>query len=127
MLEGEVAPIRSHRDMEVWRTAVALAVEVYRATEALPESEMYGLTGQLRRASVSTAANIAEGSGRRSTPDLLNFLAIARGSVREVDTLLEIVGRLGCDMDVEPLKSTNESIARQLSGLTKALRSRTSV
>ena len=124
MPDEERSIIRSHRDMEVWRTAVAFAVEVYRATEAMPKSEIYGLTGQISRASVSTAANIAEGRGRNSTPDLLHFLAIARGSVREVDTLLEIVGQLGYDVAVEPLKSTNESIARQLAALMRALRSR---
>jgi four helix bundle protein len=104
--------------------AVEFAVDIYKATEVLPKSELYGLTGQLRRASVSIAANIAEGSGRRSTPDLLHFLSIAKGSLREVDTLLEIVGRLDFGLPVEPLRTQGESIARQLSALSRSLKSR---
>ncbi|RYG18263.1 four helix bundle protein [bacterium] len=61
--------IRSHTDLEVWHRAVDFAVEVYRATETMPKSELYGLTSQIRRASASVAANIAEGSCRRTTRD----------------------------------------------------------
>lgn len=112
--------------MPVWQDAVAYAVEVYAATEAMPKSELYGLTGQLRRAAVSVAANIAEGSGRKSTPDLLHFLTMAGSSLREVDTLLEIIGRLNYDVDCASLMRKADSVGRQLTALRRALKGRQS-
>jgi four helix bundle protein len=128
VLVNEAAPVvvRSHRDMPVWQDAVAYAVDVYVATEEMPKSELYGLTGQLRRAAVSVAANIAEGSGRKSTPDLLHFLTMASSSLREVDTLLEIIGRLNYRVDCVSLMRRADSIGRQLTALRRTLKERQS-
>ena len=86
--------IKSYRDLQVWQRAVELAVHVYRVTEAFPKSEMYGLTSQMRRAAVSIASNIAEGYGR-SEPELARYLTMARGSLAELETQLEIAQRIG--------------------------------
>lgn len=73
---------------------MSLVEVIYRASASLPESERYGLTAQLRRAAVSVPSNIAEGSARRSRAELLQFLYIARGSLAEIDTQLQIARRL---------------------------------
>lgn len=82
------------RNLSVWQRAVQMSVLVYRATEQFPKSEMFGLTSQLRRASVSVASNIAEGYGRGSVKENRKFLLIARGSNFEVQTQLLIASRL---------------------------------
>ncbi|MEM6287767.1 MAG: four helix bundle protein [Bacteroidota bacterium] len=87
--------IRSFRDLEVWNDAVALAEVVYDETKTFPGDERFGLTSQLRRASVSVASNIAEGWGRGSRKEYLRFLHIARGSLFEVATQVEIAHRVG--------------------------------
>ena len=86
---------RSHRELFVWQKAKALAVRLYRETESFPKSERYGLSSQLRRASVSVASNIAEGQGRLTRGEFQHFPGIARGSLLEVDTQLAIALDLG--------------------------------
>jgi four helix bundle protein len=85
----------TYRELLVWQKAKSLAVEIYRATECFPKSEMFGLTAQIRRAAVSVASNIAEGQGRGSKRDFANFLCISRGSLLELQTQLEIAEELG--------------------------------
>jgi len=72
-----------------------LTVAIYRLTQCFPREEMFGLTSQLRRCSVSIPSNIAEGQGRLNTREFRQFLGVARGSVCEVQTQLEIARRLG--------------------------------
>ena len=86
---------RKHRDLLVWQEAVNFTTIVYQVTASFPSAERFGLTSQMRRASVSIAANIAEGAARKSTKELLQFVSIARASAAEVDTLLEISSRVG--------------------------------
>ncbi len=88
-----MAAIKSYRDLQVWQRAVELAVLVYRHTAAFPKSELYGLTHQMRRASVSVASNIAEGFGR-SANEFSHYLEMSRGSLAELETLLELASRL---------------------------------
>jgi len=71
--------MKTHKDLEVWKSAIDLVVVIYEATKNFPNSEIYGLTNQIRRAAVSVPANIAEGSGRNRTGDLNHFLGIATG------------------------------------------------
>jgi four helix bundle protein len=85
--------IKSYRDLQIWQKAVELAVHIYRITESFPKSEMYGLTNQMRRAAVSIASNIAEGHSR-SQAELSRYLTIARGSLAELETQLEIALRI---------------------------------
>ena len=87
--------IDSHRDLKVWQRSIELTLNTYRLSSVFPRSEQFGLTSQLRRASVSIAANIAEGNGRHTDRDYAHFLSMAIGSAREVDTLLVITGELG--------------------------------
>lgn len=80
----------SYREQFIWKRAVQLAIHCYKFTDLFPQSELYGLTSQIRRSSVSVASNIAEGYGRRSKQEYIQFLHIALGSLRELDTQLII-------------------------------------
>lgn len=84
-----------YRKSTAWQKCDDLAVAVYGASETFPREELYGLTQQMRRAAVSVAANIAEGSGRRTARDYLRFLYQARGSLREVEYYTHLAHRLG--------------------------------
>jgi four helix bundle protein len=89
-------PKVSHfRDLRVWQRAIDLVAAVYRISGKFPKGEVFGLTGQMRRAAVSVPSNIAEGHTRASTKEYLNHISIAQGSLAEVETQLEIAARLG--------------------------------
>ncbi len=77
-----------YRDLEVWRKAMQVVKDVYLLTKEFPQSELYGLTSQMRRAAVSIPANIAEGWGRRYTAEFIQFIRQANGSRTELETLL---------------------------------------
>lgn len=89
-----VANLQSYRELKVWQRAMELVEEVYRLTKAFPADERYGLTLQMRRASVSIPSNIAEGYCRKHRGDYLRYLSIAAGSRGELETELIIAGRL---------------------------------
>ncbi|NLE42102.1 MAG: four helix bundle protein [Lentisphaerae bacterium] len=86
--------ISSYKELKVWQTGMDLSEQVYRVTQLFPRTEIYGMTSQLRRASVSIPANIAEGWGRQSTGDYIHFLKISQGSAAELDTELLLAQRL---------------------------------
>lgn len=83
-------PIKTFRDLMVWQKSMALVTDVYRASASFPSDERFGLTSQLRRCVVSIPSNIAEGFGRDTTNDYLRFLGIAKGSLFEAQTQIEI-------------------------------------
>jgi four helix bundle protein len=85
----------SFKDLVVWQRAVQLTVAIYELTALFPASEQFGLTNQLRRAAVSVASNIAEGYGRSTSGEYIQFLGYARGSNCEVQTQLVISAALG--------------------------------
>ena len=87
--------VGSFRELLVWQQAMCLVEDVYRATAGFPATEQFGLTRQIQRAAVSIPSNIAEGTGRGTRRDYQSFLRIARGSLRELDTQIEIALRLG--------------------------------
>jgi four helix bundle protein len=87
--------VKSFRDLTVWQRSIQLAVSVYGFTSAFPKEETYGLTSQMRRATVSIASNIAEGHGRLNTKEYRQFLGIAKGSNFELQTQIEIARALG--------------------------------
>ena len=93
--------------------------EIYRISDRFPREERFGLTAQVRKASVSVSANIAEGSGRATSRDLLNFLSFARGSLKEAESMVFVAQRLGfvsaADC-VEALRLADQT-SRMLSGL----------
>jgi four helix bundle protein len=80
----------SYKNQFIWKRAVQLSVNCYQVTQEFPKSELYGLTSQIRRSSVSVASNIAEGYGRQHNTEYIHFLHIALGSLRELDTQLTI-------------------------------------
>jgi four helix bundle protein len=86
---------RSYRELLVWQKAKALAVHTYKAAADFPRTETYGLTSQIRRASISVVSNIAEGQGRLTAGELRHFLGQARGSLLEAETQLSIALDLG--------------------------------
>src|SRR5215510_273430 len=77
--------MKDFKELKVWQKAHSLTVAIYSASRSFPKEEVYGLTGQLRRAAVSVGANIAEGCGRRSDGEFVRFLQIARGSTAEME------------------------------------------
>ncbi|AJC78833.1 S23 ribosomal RNA-associated protein [Rhizobium etli bv. phaseoli str. IE4803] len=88
--------ISSYRDLKVWQFAIELSVVVcYEVTRTFPREEIYGMTSQIRRSSASVAANIAEGYGRENRGSFAQFLKIAQGSLKELETHLIIAGRIG--------------------------------
>src|SRR6266849_9547746 len=86
---------RSYRDLLVWQKSIALCKLVYTTCESFPRSELYGLASQMKRAAVSVASNIAEGQARRHLGEFRQFLAIANGSLAELDTQRIIAEDLG--------------------------------
>ena len=115
----------SYREIKVWQKAIELVADIYSCTRSFPREELYGLAGQLRRVAVSIASNIAEGKGRRTDREFLQFLHHARGSVFEVETQLTIASRLGYMPEAEVLRLGHSAseIARMLNGLIKAITS----
>lgn len=103
--------INSYRDLDVWQQCRLLVKDVYKLTNKFPRDEQFGLTNQLRRASVSIPSNIAEGCGRNYSKDSIQFFFIARGSLYEVETQLI----LSSDLDFitgEDLKQMLEKIKK---------------
>jgi four helix bundle protein len=116
-------PITDYRDLDVWKESMNLAVDIYRMTQSFPREEMFGLTSQMRRASVSIATNIAEGYGRQQTKPFIQFLRIAQGSLKEVETLLSLATRIGlvADEAIAGAMARCERIGRMLVGLVRKL------
>ena len=86
--------IRSYRDLKVWQLAMDLAEACYHLTRRFPTEEMYGMTSQIRRAAVSVPANIAEGHGRNSRGEYVQFLRVAQGSLKELETHILLARRI---------------------------------
>lgn len=118
--------VKSYQDLQVWEAGVALSVAVYEATQAYPKQEWFGLVSQMRRAACSVPANIAEGSGRQHTTELLQFLHIARGSLYELQTYIQISERLTYlkPVDSQSLNERIASIGRMLHALVLSLKAK---
>ena len=115
--------IQSYRDLRVWQSAMDLAVDAYRLTNSFPKDELFGLTSQIRRAAASVAANIAEGYGRQNKGSYIQFLKIAQGSLKELETHLILSERIGiCKADAaEPLPQRCDDVGRMTIGLMRPL------
>lgn len=118
--------IKSFRDLEVWKQAIELSVEIYRATQGFPKFETYGLASQIQRAATSVPSNVSEGHSRQHTTEYLQSLSIARGSLSEVQTQVIIANRLGYISDAAEaaLSARIETVSKMLSKLQSALRNR---
>ena len=115
--------VRHYSDLVAWQKAMDLAVATYRSTEHFPQREIFGLPNQMRRAAVSIPSNIAEGQGRSTTKDFVNFLFIARGSLQELETQAILSCRLSFiseETKASLLTATAEE-ARILNGLINSL------
>jgi four helix bundle protein len=106
-MRGKKLVPQSFHDLTVWQRAIDLTVCVYTLTQRFPREETYGLSSQLRRASVSVASNIAEGRGRLSRGEFRQFLGVALGSTFEVQTQLVVAQRLGMGTE----KTIGEAVA----------------
>jgi len=113
--------MRDFKTLRAWQKAHELTVEVYRKTKAFPREELYGLTSQIRRASVSIPSNIAEGCGRRSQLELARFIQIAIGSSNELEYQMFLARELGFWGDQEhiPLERSLSEVRRMLTILVR--------
>ena len=87
--------MKTYKDLYIWEKSIEMVTKVYGLTQHFPKEELYGLTNQLRRSAVSVPSNIAEGSGRNSSKELVQFLYYATGSLSELETQLIISHNLG--------------------------------
>ncbi|HEY3135605.1 MAG TPA: four helix bundle protein [Blastocatellia bacterium] len=118
--------VKSFRDLRVWQAAMDLVEKIYRLTQKFPAQEAYGLTNQLRRAAVSIPSNIAEGHARQHTKEYLNFLSVTQGSLAELQTQIEIAGRLGYlpKSSADEVVDDSISLSKQLYALRNAIAKR---
>lgn len=121
-----MSEIRGYRDLRVWQAGMDVVVQIYCLTERFPRSELYGLASQLQRAAVSVPANLAEGHTRDHIREYAKHVAIARGSLAEVETHLEIAVRLGylSPSEVVALNQEIAALGRQLTALRESLNRR---
>jgi four helix bundle protein len=122
-MTNKQSQVRSYTDLVVWQKSMALAVAAYTCSRGLPTEERYGITQQLRRAVVSIPSNIAEGHGRMNNGDFVRFLAIARGSLREAETLFRLCIALGLlrEDDVERAMTLADEIGRMLAVMIRTM------
>lgn len=115
--------MKSYRDLQIWQRGLDFSIHIYNMTKDFPQEEQYGLTSQLRRATTSIPLNIAEGWGRGSDKSFANFLKISRGSLYEVETILEICFRLEYIENEKLTILTNEieELGKMINGFIRTL------
>ena len=114
---------KPHKKLEAWKLSMELVIDVYRTTDGFPNQEKYGLTDQIRRATISVPSNIAEGAARQTKKEFTNYLHIAQGSLSELDTQIELARQLGYleDETWRILDERMERIDKLISGLIRHL------
>ncbi|HVZ82704.1 MAG TPA: four helix bundle protein [Terracidiphilus sp.] len=119
----------SFRDIVVWQRAITMTAAVYELTSSFPDSERFGLTSQLRQAAVSVPSNIAEGYGRSTKGEYLQFLGHARGSNSEVETQIVIAKALkfGSTKELHAAENLCVEVGRMLGAVMKSMRSKSLV
>jgi len=115
--------LKNYKEVKAWQKSYQLCLEIYKITKGFPKEEQYGLTSQIRRAAVSVPSNIAEGYGRKTTPDYVRSLYIAYGSTCELETQFLLSGDLGyiSEDDITNLREDIEEVERILKALIKSL------
>jgi len=113
----------THKDLDVWKEAMGLAAEVYSLTRRFPREEIYGLTLQARRSAVSIPSNIAEGAGRHSRKEFIQFLHVALGSIAELETQVILATRMSFIPD-EGILDRIERVRKLLLGLLRSLKNK---
>jgi four helix bundle protein len=115
---------QNYRDLLVWQRAIELTICIYKLTWSFPSDELYGLTSQMRRASVSIASNIAEGRGRLNPAEFRQFLGVAQGSTFELRTQLLVARHLGIGKvnSLDEADSLIEEVSKMLAAFIEKLR-----
>ncbi|WP_313095235.1 four helix bundle protein [Empedobacter sp.] len=115
----------THKDLDAWKISVELVTEIYQLTGNYPKDEIFGLTNQMRRASISIPSNIAEGAARNSKKEFIQFLYIALGSQQELDTQLLISRNLNfiTEDSYNQITDKVQTVGKLLNGLIKYLKS----
>ena len=118
--------LKNYKELKVWQKAYQLCLEVYKITRGFPSDEKYGLTSQMRRAAVSVPSNLAEGYGRKTTPEYIRSLYFAYGSNCELETQISLSGDLGYmkAQEKEMLQKNIGEVERMLKALIKSLESK---
>ncbi len=117
--------VKSYKELLIWQKGIRIVVQVYKLTQSFPKEEIYALTSQLKRASVSIPSNIAEGFGRQTDKSFNHFLNISRGSLNEIETQLIIAKELGFIQDenlLNDLLLTIEEESKMINAFAKNLK-----
>ena len=107
--------LRNHKDLDVWKKSMELTTRIYELTKLFPKDELYGITSQIRRASVSVPANISEGAARNSLKEFIQFLHISLGSLSELETEILIA------KNIEYMDNYDENIFNDITDIRKML------
>src|SRR5579872_469304 len=120
------AQIKSYRDLRVWQDAMTLAEVCYRLTGGFPREEVFGLSAQIRRVAVSIAANIAEGHGRENMQSFIQYLRIAQGSLKELETHLMLAERvnIAANSKTDVILVQCENLGKMVRSLIRALQTK---
>lgn len=112
-----------YRDLDVWKRGMAIAKLVYQLTKSYPREEQFGLTSQMRRAAVSIPSNLAEGWGRSTSKEFRQFIRIAQGSLKELETqlILSHEVELTSEEKTKPMLNETTILGKQLVALTRSL------
>ena len=117
--------MKIHKVLKVWQKSINFVIKIYEETNSFPNSELYGLTSQLRRAAVSVPSNIAEGAARNTDKEYVRFLFIARASAAEIETQLIIAENLGYITSIDnQLKEELLEISKMLTALIYKIKQR---
>jgi len=118
--------MHNFKDLDIWQLSLDLGVKIYEITFVFPKSEIFGLSNQLRRASVSVSSNIAEGSGRSTDKDFRNFLFMSIGSLREIESQLLFSEKLGYfnRSKIENVLGMIDILCAKINGFVKFLENR---
>jgi four helix bundle protein len=121
----EAGKIRSYRDLRVWQEGMGVAEACYLLTKRFPKDELFGMTSQIRRAASSVPANIAEGYGRNSKGDYIQFLRISQGSLKELETHLTLSRRVGLlgESETNTVLEDCDRLGKMLHRLIRSLQS----
>lgn len=120
-----MSSISSYKDLLIWKKGIVIVVKVYQLTKAFPSEELYALTSQIKRASVSIPSNIAEGYGRNTDKSFSHFIDISRGSLCELETQLIIAKELGFIVNFELYNEILELIieeSKMINAFSKSLK-----
>jgi len=122
-MDQKPGAIRDYRDLIVWKVAMDIAEHVYLLTRAFPREELFGMTSQMRRCAVSIPANIAEGFGRAQRRSFIQFLRIAQGSLKELETHVVLCTRIGLIAEDQslPLEARCTTLGKRLVTFVRSL------